>query len=71
MTPKLWLNFTIYEQHLQSWPTLWRAAAEAAVVNAHEKSKVGVIREKEKVSKVLDDLNLKQCTMDYLKYCTV
>ena len=38
----------------------------AAVVNAHEKSKVGVIREKEKVSKVLDDLNLKQCTMDYL-----
>ena len=43
----------------------------AAVVNAHVKSKVGVIREKEKVSKVLDDLNLKQCTMDYLKYCTV
>ena len=48
-----------------------RHLAVAAVVNAHEKSKVGVIREKEKVSKVLDDLNLKQCTMDYLKYCTV
>ena len=48
-----------------------RHLAVAVVVNAHEKSKVGVIREKEKVSKVLDDLNLKQCTMDYLKYCTV
>ena len=68
MTPTIYLNFTIYEKHSQSCSTVWRAAA---VVNAHEKSKVGVIREKEKVSKVLDDLNLKQCTMDYLKYCTV
>ena len=42
---------------LCSVPPPWHLAA-AAVVNAHEKSKVGVIREKEKVSKVLDDLNL-------------
>ena len=58
MKPKIFPNFPIFEQHSQAWSIVQCAATAAPVVNAHEKSKVGVIREKEKVSKVLDDLNL-------------